>query len=90
MKAWRVQNSGANHVGTCERWLTALSFTGGNAAVYGLSSCHFRRRFHRSSHSSCKVDLHGHIYPFIVHIFICSYNIIEQTLQTRQLFQYQD
>jgi hypothetical protein len=40
MKAWRVQNSGVKHTGTSKGWLTALRFTGGNAAVYGLSSCH--------------------------------------------------
>ena len=29
--------------------------TGGKAAVSGLESGHFRRQFHRSSDSSCKI-----------------------------------
>ena len=33
-----------------------LDNTGGNAAVNGLRSGHFRRRFRRSSDSSCKIE----------------------------------
>lgn len=36
-----------------------LRVTGGNTAVSSLSSYYFRRQFHRSSHSSCKLHNNG-------------------------------